>query len=347
MSLKKKLRLLYISNEFFIKKQKDSTQAQKEISEIEKIFFFGYINRVIGFFITSIQSIADCSLFFGIDGIHNHLSTNWYDIIVIDSKLLPELKLNKDTEALIRYKCKKILVDYHDTQKIEPLIIKLEKLFSFDAIFITNMLKSKSNYQFPKNILTKVHPTFIGAGFLDIKYNFRKDNFENINNKNYTKIYDSFFIGKFGGHRKLRSQIIKEITTHKLFKEHNMLIMNTEDLPGGTNLHPNEYIKFMKRSNICLDLTGNHGSKGFRLFEALILGELPILDWGFKRLYVSKFFEPLINDFCFNNIDKFFEYLELYKDKNLRNTKILNMRRLLQDFYNPSKHGEFIKKTIF
>lgn len=347
MSLKNKLRLLYISNEFFIKKQKDSTQAQKEISEIEKIFFFGYMNRVIGFFITSIKSIADCSLFFGTDGIHKHLSTNWYDIIVIDSKIIYYLKLNKDTEHLIKYKCKKILIDYHDTQKIEPLILKLEKLFSFNAIFMTNMLKDKSHYEFPKNILTKIYPTFVGTGFLDVKYNFRKDNFENINNKNYTKKYDLFFIGKFGGHRILRNQIIKEISTHKLFKKYNMLIMNTADLPGGENLHPNKYIKFMKRSNICLDLTGNHGSKGFRLFEALIFGELPILDWGFKRLYESKFFEPLINDFCFNSIDEFFEYVELYKDKNLRNTKIIDMRRLLLDFYNPRKHGEFIKKTIF
>ena len=107
-----------------------------------------------------------------------------------------------------------------------------------------------------------------------------------------------------------------------------------------------EFYNKLKSSVICLDLSGQYDNLTMRFNEIILCGELPIVDFGFKKFSVSALYEDIIGEILFNNNDELFNFIDKYKDQRESERIKLEINDIFSQYYHPQIHGEYILSRI-
>ena len=238
-----------------------------------------------------------------------------------------ELKLIKLSK---KFKIKKVIVDSTDTSV--NTFINDEILEGFDYVIKREKNKSTSN----KKYLT----TMLPCKLVDHKIS-KKD--EDINWSKIGKIkpndkfkYDIFFSGRLNS--KFRNELVE------FLKKQNLNFYG-----GGENfiLPHLEYLETMYNSSINLALEGK-GEFTFRHLEILASCSFMLCQSSINQLELPL---PLLEGkhfVTFENKDDCLEKINFYlRNKELREEIALNGRKVLEEYYSPKRHGEFLLNKIF
>ena len=111
-----------------------------------------------------------------------------------------------------------------------------------------NLLKDLNEYNLEKQILNKMHQSFLGLGYLGIKYDITTNKFLNVpsSNINYEKKYDVFFAGSISKSKKIRSDVISKLEKDKRLKYYKFFL---RPFILGENSVPLNEIEFYKKLN--------------------------------------------------------------------------------------------------
>ena len=107
-----------------------------------------------------------------------------------------------------------------------------------------------------------------------------------------------------------------------------------------------EFYKKLKKSIICLDLSGQFDNLTMRFNEITLCGELPIVDYGFKKFSISNLYGNIIDEILFENNDELFRLIDKYRDEIKREKIRLEVENIFNKYYHPKKHGEYILSLI-
>ncbi len=233
------------------------------------------------------------------------------------------LKLSK------KFTIKKIIVDSSD-RSIN--VIKDEIIENFDFVIKREKNKKISN----KKYLTTILPcTLIDYKILknDEIINWNEvGNSEPNNNPNY----DIFFSGL------QTSQDRKELTDFLQSKNYNFF-----GRAENSRIPFNQYLEAIYSSSINLALEGK-GEFTFRHLEILASCSFMLCQSSINQLDLPL---PLLDGkhfVSFDNKDDLLEKINFYlKNKDLRYEIALNGRRVLEEYYSPKKHGNYLINKIF
>ena len=260
------------------------------------------------------------NLFF--DGIFINWKFTHYrkDKLDIEEKLL---KLSK------KYNIKKVIVDVRDTS-ID--LIEGQILDGFDYV-----IKREKN----KQILNKKYfTTILPCRLVNHKISKKKEyiNWSNIGNSkpNENPKYDIFFSGQKTS--KYRKQLIEFLHS----KDYNFFgRVENEKIPF------DQYLSAIYDSSINLALEGK-GEFTFRHLEILASCSFMLCQNSINELELPL---PLVDGkhfVTFESKEDLIEKINFYmKNNNLRNEIALNGRKVLEEYYSPKKHGEFLFSKIF
>ena len=84
----------------------------------------------------------------------------------------------------------------------------------------------------------------------------------------------------------------------------------------------------------------------FLINEIILCGELPIVDYGFKKFSVSALYDNIIDEILFNNNDELFNLIDEYKDIKKREKIKVEINNIFDQYYCPQIHGEYIQSRI-
>tara|TARA_A100001015_G_scaffold310624_1_gene412379 strand:- start:2479 stop:3192 length:714 start_codon:yes stop_codon:yes gene_type:complete len=225
-------------------------------------------------------------------------------------------------------------------------IKKLLNLINIDSIYCSNLLSDKRKYFLPNDILQILHPTYIGLGYLNIKFDHNKKIFIDLPNLTDDFIYDLFFAGAVSDSFKIRKKVISDIKRNNFLNNFNIYIKTFN--PGAQNrpLTPTEYFEKLGQSKLCLDPCGQHDTHSTRSLELLLLGRLPIVDYGFKNFYLSTHFSSYLKYFSFDDMEQLINLVKKYQNTNLMKEIALELKDIMLTFYNPATQGEIILKNL-
>ena len=258
----------------------------------------------------------------------------FFDGIFVNWKFTNYRKDQKDLETKLLklsriFSIKKVIVDGRDESFN---IIKDEILDGFDYVVKREKNKQISN----KKYLTTIIPCRL------INYKISKDkesiNWSKIGNSkpNNNTIYDIFFSGK------KTSKYRKEVIEFLQSKDYNFLV-DSDDL----KIPSDQYLPSMYKSSINLALDGK-GEFTFRHLEILASCSFMLCQSSINELELPL---PLIDGkhfVSFKNKEDLIEKINFYLENNvLRNEIALNGRKILEEYYSPKKHGEFLINKIF
>jgi len=256
------------------------------------------------------------------DGIFvNWKFTNYRkDKDALEAKLL---KLSK------KFKIKKVIIDGTD-KSIN--LIKDEILEGFDYVIKREKNKSISNKKYLSTILP--------CKLIDYKIFKNKEiiDWDNIGNSKPNDIpsYDIFFSGQQTSRR--REELIKFLQS----KNYNFF-GRTEN----SKIPFKEYLSAIYNSSINLALEGK-GEFTFRHLEILASCSFMLCENSINNLELPL---PLVNGkhfVSFENKEDLSEKINFYlKNDRLRKEIALNGRKVLEKYYSPKKHGEFLISKIF
>ena len=237
-----------------------------------------------------------------------------------------ELKLIKLSQ---KFRIKKVIIDGTD-KSIN--IIKDEILEGFDYVIKREKNKSISN----KKYLT----TMLPCKLIDYKISKKGENI------NWSKIgktkpndkfeYDIFFSGRLNS--KFRNELVEFI------KKKNF---NFYGRVENFVIPHKEYLENIYNSSINLALEGK-GEFTFRHLEILASCSFMICQSSINQLELPL---PLLEGkhfVSFENKDDLLEKINFYlRNKELRDEIALNGRKVLEEYYSPKRHGEFLINKIF
>ena len=258
----------------------------------------------------------------------------FFDGIFVNWKFTNYRKDKKDLEKKLLklsrlFNIKKVIIDGTD-KSIN--IIKDEILDGFDYVVKREKNKQTSN----KKYLT----TIIPCRLINYKISKNKEsiNWSKIGNSkpNNNTTYDIFFSGK------KTSKYRKEVIEFLQSKEYNFL-GDSDDL----KISSNQYLPSMYKSSINLALDGK-GEFTFRHLEILASCSFMLCQSSINELELPL---PLIDGkhfVAFKNKEDLIDKINFYLENNvLRNEIALNGRKVLEEYYSPKKHGEFLINKIF
>ena len=260
------------------------------------------------------------NLFF--DGIFvNWKFTNYRsDLEDIEKKLL---RLSK------QFNIKKVIIDGTD-KSIN--VIKDELLNKFD--FVIKREKNKKILN-PKYLTTILPCRLIDYNISKNKENIKWDQIGN-SKPNHNPSYDIFFSGQ------KTSNYREKLTQFLTSKDYNFF-GRTEN----TKIPFDQYLSAIYDSSINLALEGK-GEFTFRHLEILANCSFMICQNSINDLDLPL---PLIDGkhfVTFKNEEDLIEKINFYlKNSNLRNEIALNGRKVLEEYYSPKRHGEFLFSKIF
>jgi len=227
------------------------------------------------------------------------------------------------------FNIKKIIVDGRDTSTD---VIKDQILDGFDYV----IKREKNKKILNKKYFTTMLPcTMVNYKLLKKKENIDWNNIGNFKPNNKPK-YDIFFSGK------KTSKYRKELIEFLYSKEFNFF-GRAEDL----KIPFDQYLSAIYDSSINLALEGK-GEFTFRHLEILASCSFMLCQNSINDLELPF---PLIDGkhyVTFESKDDLIEKIRFYlKNASLRNEIALNGRKVLEEYYSPKKHGEFLFSKIF
>tara|TARA_B100001057_G_scaffold334058_1_gene334651 strand:- start:1087 stop:2094 length:1008 start_codon:yes stop_codon:yes gene_type:complete len=259
---------------------------------------------------------------FFFDGIFvNWKFTNYRkDLEDLESKLY---KLSK------KFKIKKVIIDGTD-RSIN--LIKDDILNGFDYVIKREKNRSISNKKF--------FTTILPCKLIDYKILNNEENidWEKIGNSipNLNPKYDIFFSGQQSS--KSRKELIEFLKSKKY---------NFFGRAENSKIPFKEYLATIYNSSINLALEGK-GEFTFRHLEILASCSFMVCQSSINELELPL---PLLDGkhfVSFENKDDLIEKINFYlKNDKLRNDIALSGRRVLEEYYSPKKHGEFLLSKIF
>ena len=256
------------------------------------------------------------------DGIFiNWKFTNYRkDKDALESKLL---KLSK------KFKIKKVIVDSRDTSSG---VINDDILKGFD-----NVIKREKNKSISNN---KYLSTILPCKLIDYNIYRNKEiiNWDDIGNSkpNNISIYDIFFSGTQSS--EYRNELIEFLKS----KNYNFFART-----GNSKIPYKQYLSTIYDSSINLALEGI-GEFTFRHLEILASCSFMLSEKSINELELPI---PLVDGkhfVSFKDKEELIEKIDYYlKNKNQRDEIALNGRKVLEDYYSPKRHGEFLMSKIF
>ena len=175
-----------------------------------------------------------------------------------------------------------------------------------------------------------------------INYNILRNNeiinWDKIGNStpNSDTNYDIFFSGKQTS--KYREELIEFLKT----KNYN-IFGRTEN----TKIPYQDYLKTIYNSSINLALEGK-GEFTFRHLEILANCSFMICENSINQLELPIPLEDGKHFISFNDKDDLLKKINFYlKNVKLRNEIAFNGRKVLEKYYSPKRHGEFLFNKIF
>lgn len=301
------------------------------------------------FFINSLKTIGNLSVVFGEENAIKLISEHKFAIIGIDLKLFfSEVKL-KTIDLLNSSGAKIILYISSDGNFSKSFnISKINDYLKLDAIFVTNLLKDLNEYKLDSKVKNKMYSSFLGLGYLGIKYDVVSNNFRNLpfTDNKHEKKYDVFFAGSVSQSKKIRMDVISRLEKDQRLKNYNFFLKHFKIGDNSVPLDNKEFYNKLKSSVICLDLSGQYDNLTMRFNEIILCGELPIVDFGFKKFSVSALYEDIIGEILFNNNDELFNFIDKYKDQRESERIKLEINDIFSQYYHPQIHGEYILSRI-
>lgn len=183
---------------------------------------------------------------------------------------------------------------------------------------------------------------------MDISYDNKNKIFQNLPKSNDEKLnFDLFFAGSMGSSKKLREKILEDIKNYNFDSNYDLKIISYDN--KNKNLHvlnKIDFLRMIKSSKCCLDLSGASNNLTMRFNEILLFDGVPITDRAFKRYYLSKFYSEYINDICFENMDELNSILFKYQDDEYRIKIKYALKSIFESYYNPHKHGQEILLSL-
>ena len=227
------------------------------------------------------------------------------------------------------FKIKKVLIDGTDKSKN---LIKDEVLDGFDYVIKREKNRSISNEKY----LTTMLPCTLVDYTISKKKEIINWNKIGKSRPNDKFRYDIFFSGKTTSKHR-----------HKLIE---FLKRKNLNFYGGLedSIMPyNEYLKNIYDSSVNLALEGK-GEFTFRHLEILSSCSFMMCERSINQVELPIPIKDGKHFISFENNEDLLEKINFYlKNKDLRFNIALNGRRLLEEYYSPKKHGDFILKKIF
>ena len=243
----------------------------------------------------------------------------------------------------------------NDKEDLEKKLLKLSRIFNIKKIIVDGRDKSTDvienqildgfdyviKREKNKQILNKKYfTTILPCTMVNYKLSKKKENIDwnNIGNfkPNNEPKYDIFFSGK------KTSKYRKELIEFLYSKEFNFF-GRAEDL----KIPFDQYLSAIYDSSINLALEGK-GEFTFRHLEILASCSFMLCQNSINDLELPF---PLIDGkhyVTFESKDDLIEKIRFYlKNTSLRNEIALNGRKVLEEYYSPKKHGEFLFSKIF
>jgi glycosyltransferase involved in cell wall biosynthesis len=258
----------------------------------------------------------------------------FFDGIFINWKFTNYRKDKQDLEKKLLklskiFNIKKVIVDGRD---VSTDIIEDEILDGFDYV-----IKREKNKQISNK---KYFTTILPCKLINYKISKNKENinWDKIGNSkpNKNPKYDIFFSGQ------KTSKLREELTKFLHSKDYNFF-GKTEDL----KIPFDQYLFAIYDSSINLALEGK-GEFTFRHLEILASCSFMLCQSSINELDLPL---PLIDGkhfVSFKNNEDLINKINFYlENDDLRNEIALNGRKVLEEYYSPKKHGEFLFSKIF
>jgi hypothetical protein len=337
-----------MKNFLFICREKESNTHLE--SHMLNSFKNNYCNYDFGFFLLSLKCIGNVDFLIwkseaekeGVSGgrgrdyqINNYLEKK-YDAVIIDCKVL---KINgKDVSLFLKKKIKSTICLYLGLDKIFPSYENFLDILEPKLIYVPNLYKDYNLYRFKNENLNKLRETFLGLGFLNIKYNLNNYLFDNF--KSLPKSNDIFFSGNLSGNSsEFRSKVLEYINKNFLDLKKKIII--------NKHLDKENYIVNILKTKINIALAGNAQNLSYRHNEIFFLNSFFLTDSTFKNFKISENYSAL-DSITFNNQIKLKDLIYFYTrfdNERVKLTLRLNME--FKDFYCPKKQGEKIYADLF
>jgi hypothetical protein len=337
-----------MKNFLFICREKESNTHLE--SHMLNSFKNNYCNYDFGFFLLSLKCIGNVDFLMWKSGaekedvsggkgrdqeINNHLEKK-YDAVIIDCKVF---KINTNNTLLfLKKKIKSPICLYLGFDKIFPFYEIFLDILEPKLIYVPNLYKDYNLYLFKNKNLDKFRETFLGLGFLNVKYNLNNYSFDNF--KSLPKSNDIFFSGNLSGNSsELRSKVLEYINKNFLDLKKKIIINNYLDKEN--------YVFNILKTKINIALMGNHQNLSYRHNEILFLNSFLLTDSTFKNFKISENYSAL-DSIIFNNEIKLRDLIYFYSrfdDERVKLTLRLSME--FKDFYCPKKQGEKIYADLF
>lgn len=258
------------------------------------------------------------------------------DAVIIDFKIFRTLDDVKKKLFYIK-KIKSTICLYMAVDKIFPHYETVIDIIDPKLIYIPNLYKDYNFYKFKNKNLDKLRGTFMGLGFLNIKYNLNNYSFDNF--KSLPKSNDIFFSGSFSGNSwEFRSKVLEYI---------NKDFLDLKKIITHNRLDKQNYITNILKTKINIALMGNGQNLSYRHNEIPFLNSFLLTDSTFKNFKISENYSDL-DLIIFNNDIKLKELIYFYS--RLDNTRDKLTSRLsmeFKDFYCPKKQGKKIYADLF
>jgi len=299
-----------MKNFLFICREKNSNLDHHMFNSFKN----NYCNYDFGFFLLSLKCIGNVDFLIwksgaekeGVSGgkgsdqeINDHLEKK-YDAVIIDCKLL---KINMHKILLfLKKKIKSPICLYLGFDKILPIYEIILDILEPKLVYVPNLYKDYNLYLFKNKNLDKFRETFMGLGFLNIKYNLNNYSFDNL--KSLPKSNDIFFSGSLSGNSsKFRNKVLEYINKNFLDLKKKIII--------NKNLDKENYIINILKTKINIALAGNHQNLSYRHNEILFLNSFLLTDSTFKNFKISENYSAL-DSITFNNEIKLKDLIYFY-----------------------------------
>lgn len=339
--------ILFITSDF--KYQGNTSKIKQSQEKFINMISKSSMNTGNAFFINSLKTIGNVSILFGVQHLLEIIKNHKFSIIVIDIKLFLSVVEGEIIDALNSVKSKKILFISNDGNfSLAYNVKKIDQILNISAIFVTNLLKDLNHYNLPPHIIAKMHLSYLGLGFLNIKYDLERKIFINIPifDNLPQKKYDCFFAGSSSSTKKIRSDFLLNFNKDDRREKYNMFIIDFSSGQNNMPLTSSQFIEKLKLSNTALDLSGQYDNLTMRFNEIVLCNELPLVDKGFKKFKISDFYGEILKEFSFENIDQFYELIEKFKNPKVNERIKLEISNIFHKYYNPKIHGADILNKL-
>lgn len=300
-----------------------------------------YCKGIFGFFLLSLKHFFDVKTISYETLINEKINLKDYEYIVFDTKIMNFYESKTIIDILNSSKSSISAFMHYDNLSLSiNTILALEKYLNVKNYFNVSQLKDYSKFNLERKISSKIHMSHLAFGSTKVKYNFLEKKFILPNESNFKKKYNLSFIGSVSKNRKLRYSIVENIKQLNLPDCYFNLSTKNE-----AKLSEKEYFETVKKTKINLVLAGNFENLPQLFYENCFFKNFFLIDNHFQYFLVSHYFKN-ISKFMFRSIEEFKKHYEFYQSKEQRDILINEINNVFKEFYNPFKHGVFLKNKI-